>query len=249
MTRAVDPCHVRRFKIQRVTILKEESSMDLSERKKLALASFSKRMHELHLEPGKLKVVRDRATYSFPDGTSALIHFAVVTGGYAKGSFGAYTGLLMSDGPIYKIMEEAGLAAHQAMPPQAFLRASAQSLAPNRAVHPFMEGTNPDTVVSEMVAQIRELYLPIIQKFTGKYAGAVEFILEGGAAYVRNPFTTCVILLGLGDAFDRLDSVAQVAEAKREKGFYDYDRVTDYRKAIVDPVRKWFKDHPSAVLA
>jgi len=213
--------------------------MELQDRKNMAFAAFRRHMQDMAFESGQVRSVKDRATISFSDGSRALLIMSTVKGGFGKGEFGVYPSLCIYGGPIYRIMKDTRLEGGSTYSEDMIFAGSYHSLVPRRSdVYAFRASADVEAVVTTMMRDVRRFFVPIVQQFAGKYGEAVDFILSHEGAHVRKPFAMCVILLGLANAFDRLDEV--VAEAKKNKGFWDFHKTKNY-ESIVQRIRKWFE--------
>lgn len=215
--------------------------MAIPDRKKAFQAAFKDRVRDIEIASARIgKVTNDRVTILCDDGTSGLIHVATVRGGYEKGEFGAYTSLILYGGPIYRIMEDVGCKPGSFSADMIF-RLTSFHLPSREGDYEFRAGVSVDKVTEQMVDDIRRHYVPLIEKFTGRYGEAVDVVLAYKGVDVRSPFCMCVILLGLADAWSRLDEL--VAHANGNESFDDFHRSTNPEKTVVTPVRNWFKKH------
>lgn len=213
--------------------------MDLKAREKAAFAAFIEQIQTIDFKPGQVKPEKDRIAITYSDGTRILIQLSTVTADFGKGEFGASVPLLIYDGPIYRILTDNGLEQSNAFPNTMILR---YSLAPKPAglgFYEFRTSTDVEALMKKIMKGVRQVLVPIIEQFTGKYGEAVDFILAHNGAPVRRPFAMCLILLGLSNTWDRLDEV--VDHAKKTEGFWDYHQSPDQGKSLIKKVRTWFE--------
>jgi len=212
--------------------------MELQNKKKLALDSFMRQMGEVGVKGATLTTTKDKVDISFEDGTRALLYVNSVKGGFGKGEFGIYIGLTISNGPVYRILKSTRLDGGSSFPKDMILRMTTHSFKGGRGLYAFRTATNVDVTVKRMIRDVRRVYVPIVEQFTGRYAEAVKFILDHNGEHVRKPFAMSVILLGLSNRLNQVDKV--IARAKTVPRFWDLHRSKDYELLIVQRIRQWF---------
>src|SRR5262245_10225003 len=107
-------------------------AMELKDRRRALLQIFRDSVGALKIGGGQLKAAQDRAIVSFEGGTRALIHLATVTSGFAKGEFGAYTSLILYNGPIYRVLRATRLHRGSTFSDDMILRGTSHDLVPTR---------------------------------------------------------------------------------------------------------------------
>jgi hypothetical protein len=212
--------------------------MELHKKRNAAYASFMRQMQDIEFGSAEATTTKDRVNISYPDGTRALLYVNSVKGGFGKGEFGLYIGLTISDGPIYQILKKTRLEGGSSFPKDMIFRTTSHSFKGARGLYAFRTATDVESTVTKMIRDVRKVYVPIIEQFTSRYEEAVSFIVDHNGEHVRKPFAMCVILLGLGNALSRLDSL--IVKVKTVPRFLDFHRSKDYEHLIVERIRKWF---------
>jgi hypothetical protein len=215
--------------------------MELNEKRKTVLAQFMRQMGAIKINASELQATKDKVNMVFADGTRVLLYLNSVKGGFGKGEFGIYIGLMMHNGLIYRILKDARLEGGSSFPKDMILRATSHSFKTGRGLYSFRTGSDLETTVKKMVQDVHRIFIPIIEQFTTKYEEGVNFILEHNGQHVRKPFAMCVVLIGLANRLDRVDEV--VSRAKQAAGFWDFHRAKDCGKSAVLRVSAWFEKH------
>jgi hypothetical protein len=112
--------------------------MSMQDRKKLALASFQRKIGELELD-GARKVAANRLTVSSADGTKAVIQMLTIGGNLGVGEFAAYPTLGIHDGSVYEILKSTKLDGGSSYPKDLIVQGSSHALIPTlkRGVYEF----------------------------------------------------------------------------------------------------------------
>ncbi|MCA9157303.1 MAG: hypothetical protein KDA72_03195 [Planctomycetales bacterium] len=170
---------------------------------------------------------------------SVFIGCADVKGSREKQAFGLYWLLSLSDGPVLKIMESLALDKAPGFSGNVIFRATSHNLQPERSHYEANSKSDLESIAEIIRSDLERTCLPIISAFCVDHRKAVDFILDSGASYVRNPFTAAVILLGLANDFNAVDEV--VSAAGTSERFYDFHRVANPNSEIVQPILNWFE--------
>ncbi len=210
--------------------------MNLQARRKAFQAAFKQRLSDFEIKGATLeKLDEEGAVFACADGASAFLHVASVKRGYGPGEFGMYSGVTLSGGPVFETMKATKLAESEVFSDDQFFRFNTLNVGEDGKHYHFVEDADVETVVAEMVKDMKKYFVPLVRDFTADYNAGVDFIVAHRGKHVRNPYTAAVILLGLAGRFDRLPEITAVAE--KLEAFYDYHEASDPAKTIVAPIR------------
>lgn len=210
--------------------------VSISDVKKKMGQALKIKLSQLSL-PGELKKKVNSKMFleaNLSSGCNAIIACAEAKGGRAPGNYGLYLLLSLNDGPIYKIMHEVNLDISKSFSGNVIFSGTSHNLSPKQSHYEITPNIDFDEVASEICKDIQNYYFPIISAFDTQYLDAVNFIKNGGFGFVRNPFTMCVILLGLSHSLEKLDEIISIARDRKE--FYDFHAVSDFNVSIVTPL-------------
>jgi hypothetical protein len=218
-----------------------EISMDHKERVKQLGVAFKAEARAIELvNANKCKIRRDEVEYVFTDASVATMGYATVQRNYPKSEFGVYSLVSVTGGLIYQVMQETRLDKSESFCGDGIFAGTSHNLI-DEGHYPVTSNVSVESVARQIVDGMREAYVPIIQCLTGNYGEGLDFLLRVKGRYIRNPFTTGVILLGLSGSFERLSDL--VAAAMKNKSFHDFHSKKDNQRKIVAPIRQWFEKH------
>lgn len=212
----------------------------LDETKKSMGLAFKNMATKLSL-PGEIskKVsTKMRMEAKLEDGANVIIACAEIKSSRVPGNYGLYWLFSLSDGPIYNCMQNLNLHVSQSFSGNVILRGTSHNLNSGESHYEINSCVNFDEISSSICNDIERFCFPILEEFTHHYSGGVDFIRNGGAGFVRNPFVTSVILLGLIKDLDRIGEI--IDAAKNDHRYYDFHAAKDYEKEIIEPIQHWF---------
>lgn len=194
---------------------------------------------------------KDRFTIDFGFKGKVIIHIATVNRGYPKDCFGAYSSFLNEGGEIFNIMQSLHLEEDESMPEGIYLSGGYLNLIymyPELEYngydhYPFMKGMNTENTVKQMCLDIQKFYFPIFYSFLFYPEKALHFIFEQNLlsfVNIRNPFTLCMILMGMSNDYSQIDSLCSLAKDE-DNGFYDFYNKKNPEKNIIKPIMEYFK--------
>lgn len=195
---------------------------------------------------------KDRFNLRFASKGEVVFHLAIVKRGFSKGSFGAYSSFLLKGGEIYNIMQRLQLENDESMPDKILIDGSYLNFIykyPEMEYsgfehYPFIEGINPESTVKRICADIQKFYFPLIRSVIFNPNRTLSLFLDDNLisyAGVRNPFTTCLILMGQSNNFHQLDKLIELAKDE-DNGYYDYINSNNPKETIVKPIVDFFKN-------
>ncbi len=213
---------------------------DLANTKKQMGQALKNQFSELEV-PGELskKVsTKMRLEAKLTSGADLAIACAEVKGSRPPGTYGLYWLFALSGGIIYDTMEACGLSAHPTFTTPLIFSCTSHNL---RSASHFEVSPSIDfhAIAAAICKDVREQAFPIIEGFDSVPNRALDYVLSRGPGVVRNPFTTCVILMHLAGRTDRLDEIIKVASTAQ--GFYDFKGAAESLAMIVEPLANWFK--------
>lgn len=174
-------------------------------------------------------------------GCKAIIACAEVKGGRPPGNYGLYWLLSLSNGPIYEVMQATNSDQSQSFSGNIIFRGTSHNLKSGASHYEITSETDLEATVSIICSDIKKICFPIVQSFNLDFLDAIEFVKNNGTGYVRNPFTACIILLGLSKSLNRIDEIISIA--KDNPSFYDFHASPNYKAHIIDPIVQWFEQH------
>jgi hypothetical protein len=215
--------------------------MELRVRKKLVFESFYGQLQTLDFKGGQVATSKDHVAIAFPNQTRVQIYLSEVKKGFGKGEFGGYLLLVICGGPIYEALQGAGVAENPTFRDDRIFGGTSYQLVPKGLKgYKFTDAVEVETEVKRMVKDVKEVFVPVVEMFTTKYAKAIDYILAN-PGFVSKPFCTCVVLHGLTNSFSRLDE--RIIKVKENKYFWDYHR-SQSPDVLVKRIRKWFDKYP-----
>ncbi|MEJ8845040.1 hypothetical protein [Variovorax rhizosphaerae] len=214
---------------------------DLAETKKKMGQAIKSHFSSLTLPGGVSAKVSTKMLLEakLESGADLLIACADFKGGRAPGYYGLYWIFSIGGGVIFDAMAACGLSEHPGFQPPIIFTCTSHYL--GESAH-FEVGPNADVdaIASAICQSIRTHAVPIIEAFDSRPNDALDYVLAGRPGSVRNPFTTCIILMHLGNRRDRLEEIIKVASTAT-KGFHDFKGAADPIAQIVEPLAKWFE--------
>jgi len=173
-------------------------------------------------------------------GADVVLACPEVRAGRPPGAYGLYWQFSISGGPILAAMEATGLAASASFHGPVVFALTSHNL-PCGSHHEVFPGVDFDAVAAAIGRDMREYAFPLIEAFNSGFDQALDYILKRGPGGIRNPFTTCVILMHLARRPDRLEEIVHAASTKQ--GFYDFRGPAEADVRIVQPLARWFESH------
>lgn len=187
----------------------------------------------------RVEAQRMRVVASLRSGATAILGCAEVKRGLPPGRYALYWVATMSGGEIPAIMAATGLDASPAGAPPHLFTTTSHNLS-----DPSHFAVGPDSDFAAVAAAIGDDLVrhafPLIAGFASTPAMALDLILRGCRMAVRNPFTTCIILMHQAGQTERLDEIIRTAASRQ--GFYDFPGEAQARARIALPLSIWFRD-------
>jgi hypothetical protein len=215
---------------------------DLADTKKKMGQAIKTHLTELKIPSEQSRKISSkmRLEVKLKSGADLTISCVEVKGGRMPGSYGLYWLIALSGGVIYDVMKACDLAAHPTITSPLIFSCTSHNL-PSASHFEVTPSVDFEVVAAAICRDIREQSLPIIEGFDSEPNRGLDYILKRGPGIIRNPFTTCVVLMHLAKRTDRLDEIINVASTA--KGFYDFKGATEAETNIIEPLNKWFISH------
>ncbi|CAN5789574.1 hypothetical protein BH11MYX2_BH11MYX2_02350 [soil metagenome] len=207
--------------------------------KKRVGASLKSALSSLTLpdEISKKVTSKMRLEATLRSGAIVTLACADIASGRPYGSYGLYWVLSIKGGPTEDVMTKAGLAAAKSWSGPGFLSVTSHSL--ERPSHfEVTPTTDTDQLAVAIATSMERRALPLIAAFEEQPELGADLLLTGLPLKVRNPFTTCVILLMRAKREDRIAEI--LAAAPGNPAFYDFAACPDPETQIVEPLRAAF---------
>lgn len=208
--------------------------------KKRLGASLKFAMSQMALPEEAMKKVTSkmRLEATLTTGANVSLACADVSSGRPYGCYGLYWILSIKGGPTEEMMQKAGLHTAKGWSSPGVMAVTSHNL--EKPSHFEVTPTaDPDEMAVDIVASMKRRALPMIAAFEEMPEQGADLLLTGLPLRVRNPFTTCVILLLRANRRDRIAEVVKAAPDMPR--FYDFAESADPEKLIVQPLLAAFR--------
>ncbi|HEY4057218.1 MAG TPA: hypothetical protein VGM39_11450 [Kofleriaceae bacterium] len=209
------------------------SATDHSKKRLGASLKFALSQMTLPEEATKKVTSKMRLEATLRTGASVSLACADVSTGRPYGCYGLYWVLSIKGGPTEDAMIKAGLHASKSWSSPGLLSVTSHSLE-TPSHFEVTPTTDPDAMAVDIVASMKRRALPLIAAFEELPEQGADLLLTGLPLKVRNPFTTCLILLLRAQRRDRFAEV--LAAAPTVPTFYDFAACPDPQALIVQPL-------------